>query len=516
MCNQQTLTSRFHRLSQNRLRCSLHVLVLVAVTTAPVWGQMTLLVDRTDDVGFVSACQDAVPDDCTLRGAINLANAIPLATEVLIVLEAGHYRLTIAGPGDNFNATGDLDVLRDMTLQGQGSDATTIAASVAAGFDDRLLEVHGSGLSVSFDSLAFALAAPPSEAPAVLVTSDNIVHFGNCGFRSNGTDLTLSGGLELEPNVEATISNCAFSSNVGGDGGAITSRALSLEITDSTFEENVAFGSGGALYLQSPGGMVTGTTSILRSTFRRNAGESGGAIHAAGHTVLDVTDSTVSENIASSLGLASGGGIYSQGSLEVQGSTFSENSSEASGAAIFSIFNVLPAASVDVFNSTFSSHTGAAGVAAVHLDEVSAEFLHATFANNQLDLSSNVGNLTLGNNLLTAGCSITPAVFTSNGGNVVLDDSCWGISPHPSDLEIVDFELLPLGSYDGPTRTHLPLAGSLVIGAAPLCVPTDQRGLPRNAVNCTSGAVERQAIESLLFADGFESGGVLQWSGSQP
>ncbi|HXG83909.1 MAG TPA: hypothetical protein VNI84_07770, partial [Pyrinomonadaceae bacterium] len=38
-------------------------------------AQQTFVVDRTDDDGSFSACNTAVPNDCTLRGAIQAANA---------------------------------------------------------------------------------------------------------------------------------------------------------------------------------------------------------------------------------------------------------------------------------------------------------------------------------------------------------------------------------------------------------------------------------------------------------
>jgi CSLREA domain-containing protein len=53
---------------------------------------------------------------CTLRAAIQETNA--LAGADLIRLPRGWYRLTLAGPDEDFAATGDLDVTDDLTLAG--------------------------------------------------------------------------------------------------------------------------------------------------------------------------------------------------------------------------------------------------------------------------------------------------------------------------------------------------------------------------------------------------------------
>ncbi len=85
----------------------------------------TFVVNTTDDAN------DAAPGDgicqtinlnCTLRAAITEANA--LAGDDIITLPAGTYTQTLAGVEDA-NASGDLDILSNITINGAGS-ATTI------------------------------------------------------------------------------------------------------------------------------------------------------------------------------------------------------------------------------------------------------------------------------------------------------------------------------------------------------------------------------------------------------
>src|SRR5262245_1438206 len=71
----------------------------------------TFNVDRTDDV-IASDCSDAVPNDCSLRGAIIAANAHQGADVINVPanVPAGSYTLVIAGRCEYAAATGDLDI----------------------------------------------------------------------------------------------------------------------------------------------------------------------------------------------------------------------------------------------------------------------------------------------------------------------------------------------------------------------------------------------------------------------
>src|SRR6266496_2154490 len=67
--------------------------------------------------------------DCSLREAIRAANLAPGADTINV--PAGTYQLTIANAGgtnEDNNATGDLDVLGSLTIQGAGAGSTIIQA----------------------------------------------------------------------------------------------------------------------------------------------------------------------------------------------------------------------------------------------------------------------------------------------------------------------------------------------------------------------------------------------------
>jgi CSLREA domain-containing protein len=73
----------------------------------------TFLVNTFADV--VNPNKDGV---LSLREAINAANATPGADT--IVLQAGVYRISIPGAGENANARGDFDITNPLTIVGQG------------------------------------------------------------------------------------------------------------------------------------------------------------------------------------------------------------------------------------------------------------------------------------------------------------------------------------------------------------------------------------------------------------
>src|SRR5207247_1214399 len=61
---------------------------------------------------------------CTLRAAVMETNSLPGADTVSI--PAGTYRLTRNGGDEDAAATGDLDILDALTIQGAGSGTTGI------------------------------------------------------------------------------------------------------------------------------------------------------------------------------------------------------------------------------------------------------------------------------------------------------------------------------------------------------------------------------------------------------
>ena len=229
-----------------------------AYAAAASLALVTLDVDRTDDDATAIACTPAA-NDCSLRGAVITANVVPGTT---INVPAGTYQLTIAGNGEQFAATGDLDIRASGTAIVGAGAATTIIQQTT---NDRVLDVNPGTLVAGF---TFNLSG-------VTIKGGNLPSGSGGGMLSGGSG------------AATTITNCIFDNNkttgtLAANGGAITDStttgSTTLTVTNCTFSNNsTATGSGGAIRFNSPG-----TLTVTRSLFQNNKAltNAGGAINA--------------------------------------------------------------------------------------------------------------------------------------------------------------------------------------------------------------------------------------------
>ena len=257
------------------------LLALAGAQSAP--AATTFTVTRTDDPA-PNGCQ---PTDCSLREAVIAANAGSGGDT--IVLPAGHFRLGIAGIGEQAAATGDLDLTKSVTITGAGARATVIDAMRI----DRVFEILG-GATVLISDVKITGG----------VTEDN-----GAGIESAGT-LTLV--------QDAIVGNHATGV---ADGGAVDSGGPALTITQSTLAGNVGY-NGGAIHF---GHLLTITSSTITGNSGGGPGvngDGGGISGAAASTVL-IKSSTITGNVAFN-GVGSGGGVDSPG-VTLQNSIVADN-----------------------------------------------------------------------------------------------------------------------------------------------------------------------------------------------
>ena len=325
------ITSALGAFNPSAARATANAAAVTATTAAG-----TIDVDRTDDVAAASLCTVA-PNDCSLRGAIILANASPGTT---INVPAGTYQLITPGAGEQFAATGDLDVRATGTsIVGAGAASTVIQQTVS----DRVLEVNPGGALAGF---SFSISG-------VTIKGGNLLTGSGGGMVSAGSGATL------------TVTGCVFDNNkalgaVAANGGAITDAPTgagsTTTITDSVFSNNsTATGVGGAIRSTSPG-----TLNITRSLFVNNRAltNAGGAINAtAVGGTYNVTRSAFVGNQAAGGG---GGGaiLVGNGTLNVSYSRFSGNmSSSGSGHSVVRS----GVGSITVNNNWWGQNSGPAG-----------------------------------------------------------------------------------------------------------------------------------------------------------
>lgn len=101
---------------------------------------------------------------CSLRDAVIAANAAVGADT--ITLPAGTYTLSIAGAGEDVSATGDLDVIGDLTINGAGAPTTIIDG----GGIDRVLHIVAGTIAINNVTIRNGLAPGGGDGGGILVT----------------------------------------------------------------------------------------------------------------------------------------------------------------------------------------------------------------------------------------------------------------------------------------------------------------------------------------------------------
>ncbi len=152
-------------------------LALGALAAAPVpraRAALTVAVTMATDTAN-AACYGSVGSPptgtpCSLRDAVRFANGRAAAESTTITLPAGVYGLTTLGSGEFSSVTGDLNILRNVTIVGAGA-ATTIIDGQAAdriftSFADATVAIRGvtlrNGKAVGGGALS---SSSPSDRP---------------------------------------------------------------------------------------------------------------------------------------------------------------------------------------------------------------------------------------------------------------------------------------------------------------------------------------------------------------
>jgi hypothetical protein len=315
------------------------------------------------------------------------------------------------------------------------------------------------------------------------------------------------GIFDVEDPVTLSLSGLTLTDGIGTEvmgsyaGGAIWAvDGTTVNVQDSTLTADSATTAGGAIG-------SGGTVNVLDSTISDNTSEEGGGIYGLNTTI---TGSTISGNSATE----DGAGIFNSGNLTISDSTFtgndaiSANKLDGAGGAILEYLNPGPG-SVSIASSTIAGNE-AAGSSGIPSGG-GGIFMGNTGANEPLSL---VDTVVAGNSApvapdINAQSSETAASFSlignPGGDGITGSTSTDLIGTSTSPMSPL---LGPLANNGGPTETMLPLAGSPLIdaGKAPSGITTDQRGdsrtvklgfpEPSGGDGTDIGAVELQASEA--------------------
>lgn len=245
------------------------------------------LSDGPPNAGDCSSVCNSTPT-CTLRDAIEAANADPIADTIVFGIDG---KIELSGvSGNDDNSSGDLDILQSVTLTGN---------------DAALTVIDGSGLDRIFDILT----------PGINVEISNLtVQNGNLGTPSGGAGIQNQANLILENLMIAENQITAPINSANQGGGVLNSGDLTLQ--NSTISGNSA---------EAGGGLVNfGTALITQSTFSGNDANivGGGGIANSGAGDLTLVNTTLSGNTTPGFG----GGLYNDATSALFNVTIANNS----------------------------------------------------------------------------------------------------------------------------------------------------------------------------------------------
>jgi CSLREA domain-containing protein len=423
------------------------VIFLAQFGLRPVSAAVNFIVNSTADAvdanpgdGF---CETIIPGQCSLRAAIQEANA--LAGEDTIIIPSGIYTLAITGADEDSAATGDLDVTDGLVITGAGIGITIIDADSL----DRAFHVVSGSLEISNLTIRNGLADPGG---AILVNETaSITKVAFLNNRSAAETPAGTGGAVFV-GVEALvdISQSQFIGNYAYLGGGAVAGASTntFTITDSTFDSNTSVHGGGALY---PNGDYA---VIENSTFINNSAGTGGAIHS------------------------------NAGMVKINNSTFLGNSAVNRGAVDSREGMVI------INNSTFFGNTASG---------------HGGTVGNQLYGAG--GGLQVGNSILygatTDVCETMDGAVDDLGNNLTwpAGSNCPGIQADPL------LNLLSDNGGHTKTMALSAGSPAIDAGDNSSCTATDQRGVSRpQGAACDIGAFEYQAANIFLVTNSNDSG----------
>lgn len=201
---------------------------------------LDLVVDTAVDAG------DTTPGDtecdigdgtCSLRAAIDETNATP-SSDAITIAPGINPTLTIAGAGEDDNATGDLDITESVTVDGGG-------ATIDANGLDRGIDVHGHTVSLTGLSITGgSLSEPGARGGGIRTTESRFAFFLGAltDNQVNGTS-ARGGGISVQGDLvriqQALISGNA-ASGAGAAGGGFASLGAASDLVSITISGNDA------------------------------------------------------------------------------------------------------------------------------------------------------------------------------------------------------------------------------------------------------------------------------------
>jgi hypothetical protein len=308
--------------------------------------------------------------------------------------------------------SGELDVLKNLTIAGPGANVITVSGNHAS-------REFNANANVTISGLTIADGYNSIYGGGIFNSSQLFIH--DCIIQDNAVNVGygLEGGGLYNAGFLTVDSSQFIGNTTAGRGGGISNKGT-LSIIDSTITGNSAtYLSTGAI---GGGIYTTGPLTVVRCiiTGNHSAGQGGGL--GNGFSTMTVTDSTLSNNDTT---LSDGGGIYTYGNVNtgtliVTDSTLSGNQ----GSGIVANGGMLT-----VVGSTFSGNHAGVG-AGISSTFAMAIIDKSTFSDNHADASpgqsggaiANGGTMTVTNSTMS-GNTAGNSTKTGWGGAIYNQDA---------------------------------------------------------------------------------------------
>ncbi len=456
---------------------------------------VVLTVDTNVDSLINSGCTESVDDDdCSLRGAITLANA-DSSNGYHIDIPIGVYLLNLnsSNATEDANISGDLDILNpSVTLHGESLLLTILDGNAT----DRVIDQHGDELTINMLTIRNgSLETGEGGGAGIRVATGNLLETNYVRIISNsvtcaGHQYDNGGGIHGWQDASLYLTYTGIHENTACNGGGIYASHNMLMIQDSNIEDNTANQS------DSIGGGIAnanvGTLAIERSTIDGNTADRGGGLFNSGRF-------TTSNSIYAYNEAIDGAGMYLYGTSSLTDVTIHNNTADDDGGGI------ALDGQADLYNVTLAGNSAmtGGGIQLMAGEESILNLDHTSFAANDItsfgyaihassDTTVTVTNSILASPSTYSTCYIDiTATWTSNGFNISNDTSCrlYG----SGDWVNTNPQLGFLGDYGGFTLTLPLLPNSPAINLGDPDDPTDrldQRGVPIVGGRSDIGAFE--------------------------
>ncbi len=245
------------------VKSAIFAVLFIACFSPTASAQQTFVVnsvnDDIDDDTADGLCETS-GGVCTLRAAIQQANATPGADQILVPVP-GTYTLALPGEFEDAGATGDLDITEDVVVSGLNPSDTIVDA---AGLD-RIFHVLGGTVQIQSMTIRGG-SAPPGESGGGVLIVNATATLSDVVVRNNQTSSFLEGGGIANDGGTVFVRRSSIIANLADCGAGLFNLGVLAVLENVTASGNIAFCTGGGL-LDSG---AFGQTVVTNSSFVGN------------------------------------------------------------------------------------------------------------------------------------------------------------------------------------------------------------------------------------------------------